>query len=401
MEEKRTRRIGSPIRPTCTGLAIFIVLLFGCAGFAGAVQGECSNCHTMHNSQDNSPMRYDSGATPIGQLLRADCFGCHAQGTANAIEFFGTSRVPQVYHTDFALDLAGGNFAYIDGTKGGGASDAKGHNISGLGSMGADATLSFPPGGIRQIGHYDGGNITSAQLTCAGDPANFGRFGCHGNRDWTAADPYKGIVGAHHDNWSGSVNPNAAEMPPGHSYRFLVGVKGYEDTDWHYTSSATDHNEYFGRTSPASISCSTQHCHGAGGVRPPNGTMSEFCGTCHGNFHTISVGLGDDSDGNSMGIGTGTSPFLRHPTDLSLPVGGEYAAYTTYKLSAPVARTAVPAGVSGTVTPGSDAVMCLSCHVAHGSDYPDMLRFDYTAMEVGNGGAATGTGCFACHTSKD
>lgn len=180
-----------------------------------------------------------------------------------------------------------------------------------------------------------------------------------------------------------------------------MGVQGYEDTDWQYTSSTTDHNEYFGRTAPTDLSCSTTQCHGAGGVRAPHGTMSEFCATCHGNFHTITVGAGDDTIGNSSGTGTGASPWIRHPADFALPASGEYLAYTTYSLSAPVARTVVPASSGTAVNPGADSVMCLSCHIAHGSQYPDMLRFDYTAMDIGAGGAASGTGCFKCHSSKD
>jgi len=85
------------------------------------------------------------------------------------------------------------------------------------------------------------------------------------------------------------------------------------------------------------------------------------------------------------------SPFIRHPTDVSLPATGEYTAYKGCKLSAPVARLTVPDGASSSVAPGSDAVMCLSCHVAHASNYPDMLRWDYSTMIAGNGGTASGT----------
>ncbi|MFC1513206.1 cytochrome c3 family protein [Thermodesulfobacteriota bacterium] len=46
-------------------------------------------------------------------------------------------------------------------------------------------------------------------------------------------------------------------------------------------------------------------------------------------------------------------------------------------------------------------VMCLSCHRAHGSEYPDMLRWDYNTMIVNDEQGATGTGCFVCHSSKD
>ena len=136
-------------------------------------------------------------------------------------------------------------------------------------------------------------------------------------------------------------------------------------------------------------------CHDAGGVQPPDGTMSQFCATCHGNFHTL------DSTVSTGRNSTMSSPFIRHPTDLALPSKGEYAAYTTYNLQAPVARVTVPTAASSTVTPGSDAVMCLSCHVAHASNYASMLRWDYTTMVAGNAGSAVGTGCFICHTTKD
>ncbi|MHB8808408.1 MAG: cytochrome c3 family protein [Desulfobulbaceae bacterium] len=368
------------------------VLYLACAGAAlGVMNGPCSGCHTMHNSQDNLPMRFDSSVTPLPQLLRGDCYGCHAQGVAQALyPLNGVDVIPQVYHTDPLVDLAGGNFAYIDGAKGGAASDAKGHNISDLWSVGTDATLYAPPGGIVLAFHDDGFNVNTNELTCAGTN------GCHGNR-YSGIAGYEGITGAHHNNVNGAVTQGGADIEPGHGYRFLLGVNGLEDTDWQYTKSATDHNEYSGRATPIQLDCSTGGCHLAGGVRPPNGTMAEYCGTCHGNFHTLETAT-------SSGIGANTTdPFIRHPSDLAIPGTGEYTAYTTYLTITPVARIgAVPGAASGTVTPGgADAVFCLSCHVAHGSPYPDMLKWDYTAMQVGNGGAATGTGCFACHSSKD
>jgi len=54
----------------------------------------CSDCHTMHNSQQGQPMRYDAIATPGPLLLRAAdatslCLACH--GGANP-----TSQAPSV-----------------------------------------------------------------------------------------------------------------------------------------------------------------------------------------------------------------------------------------------------------------------------------------------------------------
>lgn len=50
------------------------------------------------------------------------------------------------------------------------------------------------------------------------------------------------------------------------------------------------------------------------------------------------------------------------------------------------------------MTPGSDAVMCLSCHRAHAREYPEMLRWDYSAMVVGSGSRG---GYFVCHSAKN
>ncbi|RMF99846.1 MAG: hypothetical protein D6726_12305, partial [Nitrospirae bacterium] len=119
-------------------------------------------------------------------------------------------------------------------------------------------------------------------------------------------------------------------------------------------------------------------------VKPASHTISGFCATCHGVFHSLS-GIGGDT----------APPFRRHPTDIVLPNTGEFTNYTTYNLDAPVARTTVPSNSSSTVTPGTDVVMCLSCHKAHATDYDDMLRWDYSAITTGGSG-----GCLICHTGK-
>ena len=359
-----------------------------------AVTGACSNCHTMHNSQDGNSMAYGASGEPwedIGPnqyLTRGGCMGCHGQGTANRIENIGGSEVPQIFHTDPAGDLAGGNFAYITGTKGSGASDAKGHNIQDLGNT--DDTLVYAPG-FFPLQHDT--PVNTANLTCAGT------IGCHGNRGKPGIQGMGANVqvmgGAHHQNQGEQLN-TADEIY--NSYRFLRGVKGYENDGTYkwQNYNATNHNEYFGATTPADIGCSASSCHTSNGVQPPNNTISGFCATCHGSFHV----LGDaDIDIQDEGIGGDiTSPFTRHPTDILLPNIEEYSGYTVYSTETPVARTSVPTGMSSTVTPGSDVVMCLSCHVAHASNYPDMLRWDYSSITAGGGGSG---GCLNCHTAKN
>src|SRR5512138_2482777 len=48
----------------------------------------CSDCHTMHNSMNGEPMRYDASAAPANLLLRAEnatalCLACHGQSAAS------------------------------------------------------------------------------------------------------------------------------------------------------------------------------------------------------------------------------------------------------------------------------------------------------------------------------
>jgi hypothetical protein len=124
----------------------------------------------------------------------------------------------------------------------------------------------------------------------------------------------------------------------------------------------------------------------------PNQSVSGFCITCHGKFHSV----GAASTGGDNGTG---GAFLRHPSDYVIKESGEYAAYDVYSVTAPVARPdlAVIADTAAVVG-GTDMVMCLSCHQAHATPNDGMLRFDYSAIVAGGG--ATGQGCLACHTTK-
>jgi hypothetical protein len=179
------------------------------------------------------------------------------------------------------------------------------------------------------------------------------------------------IKGAHHGDDTPPLAGSLTDVAK--NYRFLLGIKGKEDTDWEQDVVNTSHNEYQGATDFAT-----------------NTTISYLCGECHGNS-------GGGGFHNSTGVGN-VSPWLRHPTDALLKSTGEYADYTTYSMVAPVARPN-PDSVTNTtvVTPGTDIIMCLSCHRVHASPYFKMMRWDY------KGWPASGetNGCNVCHTSKN
>jgi hypothetical protein len=341
------------------------------------VSKKCADCHTMHNNQDGQPI---VGAGAQSFLLNTagntSCWGCHAGGTANNID--PVTGAPQIRHTN-STDLAGGNFAYITGDKSGATGNTKtrGHNVIDTGVTDDNFSSGAYPPGDEFSQSVDG--LNNATFTCAG------KLGCHGDR--TAENEDEAIYGSHHAKDSvlkfGSINEASQGSSSGTSYRFLSGVKGGEDSDWEASVSVSDHNEYKGATSGTE---STK-------TSPGGNTISGLCAECHGNFH------GDVADTG------GSSPWGRHPTDISLPdTSAEYANYTTYNVQVPVARTTIPNVAGNTVDPADttdDIVMCLSCHRAHASAYPDMLRWNYEDMVAGASGEAAGTGCFVCHSSKD
>jgi len=197
-----------------------------------------------------------------------------------------------------------------------------------------------------------------------------------------ASDPPKGL---HHLNDSG--DPKIVNSAAQGWYRFLAGhqsgddygVAGIEDDDWQATTSNSDHNEYLGKAEDKTSDG------GFGNI--VENTMTAYCTGCHGIFH--------EQDNTAVG----SSPWLRHPSDVVIPNSGEYSAYTTYDPQAPVARPDLSTiSDSSQVRPGTDLVMCLSCHRPHGSPYPDMLRWDYSNMVAGGSGSG---GCFTCHTQKN
>jgi len=353
---------------------------------AGAVSGECSGCHTMHNSQAGATMKLDSTPTSGGSgectdchadtrniLLRMDCLGCHAQnpnGSANVI-----SGIPQIAH-NAGTDLAAGNFrnVFVD--------DSYGHNVHGFGSaIATDGTLGNTPPGYDSAfdpstAGYDPA-YSSGQIMCAG------RNGCHGDRDQLGQ--YDALRGAHHEDdtalqYGAGFTEGSQGSTVGTSYRFLYKIRGAEDSDWEATTGTSDHNEYRGATFDSGRASQTW---------ADIATMSQFCAECHGNFHS--------------GAGLTTSgPWIRHPSDAVLPNAAPYSSYTSYSVLAPVARQTIADATtqaSGSVTPGTDVVFCLSCHRAHASPYSDLLRWDYNTCK--NATPDVSCGCFTCHSDKD
>jgi hypothetical protein len=374
-------------------LLITLFALLSVATFYGLSDAAvCSTCHTMHNSQDGTPFDSD-GANE--RLLKADCVACHTAATAQTSAF----SAPAVLHTTNPVTTgagktnAGGDFYWVNAPM----IDNQGHNVADLPVVNPEntntlgdtppgwdpaATTAFTYGQVATVS-----STWSSQLTCAG------KYGCHGNHSATTS--LAAIEGTHHNN--GGAVPftsyglaDASDI--GSSYRFLGDIIGGESSNYGWSDVDTDHNEYYG------VNDGAARQDGAG-TYVDKTTISFLCAECHGLFH---ADIDKDADG--------ANPWVRHPTDIVLPSTGEYGSYNAsgnYNYIVPVARPDINSTQStATVTPGDDTtdegaiVMCLSCHRAHGSEYADLLRFNYTLIDAGSGTDDT-VGCFVCHTTKN
>jgi hypothetical protein len=361
-------------------------------GSAYAVSGVCSNCHTMHYSQNGTILSDWGAAGPYNYLLLDSCIGCHTGPTTTPYNTHGAPIVmtnngqpgggPHLQGGGYTN--AGGNFYWVASvTNGGMGNDRMGHNVSGLSDedqfIGQNGPGYTPPGwqtsgtpDALNDGSINGaGSSWSSQLTCAG------LYGCHGRHGSSDITADQGILGSHHSNTDGTQTVADGPLTVGGSYRFLGGISGRENSLWNWYESPSVHNEYKGVDGNSGFTNKT--------------TISYSCAECHGKFHSET--------------GTGASPWLRHPTDFSLPNDSakEYTNYgvSGYSVEAPVARTDMTIASSSSVTPGTgDAiVMCLSCHRAHGSPESDILRWQYSTQVAGSGDIETG--CFVCHRHKN
>ena len=435
------------------------------------IVGDCSDCHTMHNSVQGQQVAITGlsgtlATTGIQNLLKFDCIACHANpdATTNTFTLPGGSIVPQVYFAnagDANPDLAAGNFWFSDAATGAATADQSqrhGHNVIDIraaDNSNADA-FGAPPGNYHASSHGPKfvGDAANGLGTAATDGAVYGAFtcagarGCHGVRfqlldnssgnsaTYTYRTGIAAISGAHHDSYDGLKDAgqpaigveNGTEVADG--YRFIPGLKGIGNTAARWQNVDKDsHNEYYGVEGGLDTSAGCETCHESdnGGhnvtqqsvLTVPNQSMSGFCSTCHGMFHSggaTDMDFTEGSGGNDHTPNGVAGAFLRHPSDFALPTDGEYTNYTTYDVTAPVARGSLSGITTDTVVAGSDMVMCLSCHEAHATPNDFMLRFNYGHVDASGDYDASGVmtagqyadistaqaqgGCLACHTEK-
>ncbi len=285
---------------------------------------ECAGCHTMHNSQDGQAVTDNEAG--YNYLLVAGnstdtCLSCHA-GYGQFKDGLGYGPGGDFYWiTRTYTWSAHGHDAHSWG-------DSHGHNvISAAHGIAADATLTEAPGG----------DFLSQYLACTSchDP--------HGNQNFRLL--YGSAEGP---KYNGGRYPFTADAPiaKGNSRKTYVGGGGNE-TDSRHTVYKSG--------------------------------MSEWCANCHGDFLSDNTSNHVHPVGEDMGS-TVASVYNAYISSDEI-VGGAQA--TAYWGLVPFEAVNVDLdaidSTNYTMGPdGNDQVMCLTCHRAHASAFPDAGRWDFT-----------------------
>jgi len=286
----------------------------------------CAGCHTMHNSQDGSPI---ASAQYGGHLLlqqdsSSTCLRCHAD--YGQLSGMGGENSP-LPGTGYG---SGGDFYWLKrtftwsahGHESSSTGDSHGHNIV-AGDFGLPMGDQTPGMGTAPGGSYNG------DLSCASchDP--------HGNTNFRMLRdaPYDG------------ANFRTVPVAQGTSRRTIAGTTGAV-TDSNHTAFLKD--------------------------------MSEWCAGCHTTFIN---GVGARMHPADHAMSTDYVNQYNQYVSSANPEGGSQA--TAYNELVPfqlgASKSESDLNTQSTEGPlGSGEVMCLSCHRAHASAFQDAGRWDFT-----------------------
>lgn len=359
----------------------------------------CTDCHTLHNSEDGAAISVAGGAFygtgPNRELLkRGDwtdmCLSCHKQGQNTS----ATAALPGVENSGWVapivmtvdgvdpsnIAMPAGDFYYSN------ADPKKGHNPAYTkGSM--STPTSFFMASDTVLGSTPpGGTITDGEWSCHSCHGMHSRF----SGSYTAWRQIKrkvnNIVTTGNETPSfgvetsgGGAGATAAGYEPikSNSRGDIVGTS--------YLNVRPDTNPLEGADLFADESDTNKNVY--------RGGFSSFCSACHGDFHGTLTTEGGTDNTQTAGV------WMKHPTNLEMgPVSGSrkyglttYNAVITnvkgtnpnpsgydwkYPLVQPDSNFDVTSSVTGGTLHNSDRIMCLTCHKAHASKFENSTRWD-------------------------
>ncbi len=375
-------------RPATVALfSLLLVVLLAFAGHAFHSGGvaECIGCHSMHAPHPGGSFLL------VGADQSSTCLSCHERTGDTGPTSYHVSTAP----ADMPAGVPplqrtpGGDFGWLKkdyafvvrGTTNTEGGAAHGHNV-----VAADFGYVVDPVNATA----PGGSFPSAQLACNSCHDPHGKYRRTSAAVTTIVTAGAPIIGS--GSYSDSLVPAAGQAVG--TYRLLAGA-GYtkEGVTFPGAPMAVAPPSY-NRTEAAT------QTRVAYGHQMNNGVRSwgDWCGACHPNMHSPG----------------GSRPY-RHPVDRSMGSGGIATLYNQYRKSGDLTGTGttsynslVPfAEGTGSFTvlrthaknddtflngpASSDRVTCLSCHRAHASGFPWMLRWQMEAEFIVYDGQYPGT----------
>ena len=363
-----------------TAAAVIAVGLGGNAmAFHSGGVAECGGCHSMHTPASGGSFLLQ------GTDQSSTCLNCHehAGDTGPSSYHISTAAADMPAGVAPLQRTPGGDFGWlkkdytmtIRGTTSTELGQTHGHNIVAVDKgYAADTDNVTAPGGT----------FPSAQLACNSchDPHNPNRRDASGNMSKTGAPI---IASGSYDN---SPVPAAGQAVG--AYRLLAGVG--------YTKGGVT---FLGN--PAAVTPSTYNrtesatqTRTAYGVKTSGGheTWGQWCSTCHPNMHSsgnyvhpVDQGIGSTIATNYQTyVASGNMTGASASSFLSLvPFAENTGDYTVLASHAKNDNSQLGGPAS------TDQVMCLSCHRAHATGFPEMLRWNNEGEFITYNGAWPGT----------
>ncbi|MCM2268487.1 MAG: hypothetical protein NDJ75_00115 [Thermoanaerobaculia bacterium] len=332
----------------------------------------CQGCHTMHNSQANAPMNFsvspgvNPGDAPVvgtgiavgtgyDDLLlfpnaTDTCLRCHGNNTSSYNVFESNPIFNPADTTSMREYYSAGNFAFllednINDGRGGATSPISGmragHNIrSGIKGSTWDTVNLYPPGGQAELAN------NMIECTSCHDP--------HGQDSFRILYQQGQIVDVAGDDVT------------------FAGTMVADEISYGAVETLTTHNAY-------------------------HSGYSEWCGSCHGDFHNSSGNLIHPS-GEQMtaeivdkyNAYRGTADCVTVPPSGGAPCGSGDAS-DAYLPDVPFEDVNVTTSSTTGPTVGSSYVACVSCHRAHATSAADAGRWDFTILFLSTDGVTSGS----------
>ena len=356
------------------------MLTIGVSGMASAFHSggvaECGGCHSMHAPKAG-------GSTLlIGTDASSTCLSCHMNANDTGPSSYHVSTVDASLGAGKAPlhRTPGGDFGWlkktytmtIRGTTTTEDGSTHGHNV-----IAADFGYTVDPNLTTAPG---GGSFPSSQLGCDSCHDPHGKY----RRTSTGAIVTSGapiISSGSYNNSKG--NSAASPIPAGQAvgaYRLLAG-SGYSKAAFPGVPAAVAPSTY-------NQTEKTQQVRVAYGTSTSNGhtTWGQWCATCHPKMHSTGNYVHPVDQGLSSAIATAYRNYVNSSNTVGGTFTGDQANQGPFTSLVPFIENtgdytvlgshASNAGAYLSGPASSDQVSCLSCHRAHATGFPEMLRWN-------------------------